>query len=899
MGKPLERKGWFEKMKKIVIGMVAHVDAGKTTLSESILYQCGTIRHLGRVDDKDTFFDTDQMERSRGITIFSKQAQAIYKDHLELTLLDTPGHVDFSAEMERTLKVLDYAVLVISGSDGVQGHTRTLWRLLKRYQIPVFIFVNKMDLANADPKKVRSDLEKLDSRICDFTKLGQPQEEGDFFEKLALSGAKDDGSESPLMEHFLQEGHLTDEEIAKAVKNREIFPMIFGSARNQEGTENLLDLLERFSLFEEKTKPAAMVYKIDRDQQNNRLTHVKILGGSFCVKDLVNTGALGEEEKINEIRRYHGEKFEGQKEAHQGEVVCFTGLSHSYIGQGLGDAVDQTESELVPVLTYKVLAESVPQTRLLSDFLILEEEDPSLHVVAPKEGQDLSVQIMGEVQIEILLKNVKDRFGYDISFEEGKVLYLETIDSTVEGVGHYEPLRHYAEVHVVLSPLESGSGRRVESICSLEQLSNNYQKQVLSTLEKEEFTGTLLNAPLVDVRMTLVSGRSHIKHTEGGDFYQATIRAIRQGLMQAKGVLLEPYYQFYLELPNDAVGRAMTDIDQMSGNSQVLSQTQDHTVLSGEAPVSEIRNYNREVITYTRGEGRLELQFAGYRPCHNTKQVLEQYPYDPVADLGHPSGSVFCSHGAGFYVDWNEVPKYMHLPSYLEEKDKEAWNKKEREEEVSPQNMVEKLDLAMGTDEIDEILRRAGNANKKKEKIYGKSTSIHQPKEVVYQPKLKKDPYLLVDGYNVIFASKELGELAKENLDGARGKLMDELCNYQGYLGKEIILVFDAYRVENHEVRAYDYQNIHVVFTKMAQTADAYIESFSHEHHKIYDITVATSDGLEQIIIRGHGSHLISSRELLEDMERTQKVNSKLQEVQKNYLLTEERMTEILEQLEE
>ncbi len=861
-----------KRMKKLVIGILAHVDAGKTTLSEAMLYESGKIRKMGRVDNGDAYLDTDAMEKERGITIFSKQASFSYKD-VEFTLLDTPGHVDFSAEMERTLQVLDYAVLVVSGADGVQGHTKTLWRLLSRYQVPTFLFVNKMDQQGCDKEKLLREIkEKLSDGCIDFTDTSSEV----FFENIAVNDER-------LLEQFLQTGEVETADIKALVERREIFPCFFGAALYRDGVAALLDGMQTF-MVEPKGADTfgARVFKIARDGQGNRLTFMKITGGSLRVKDLMNgVTENGDEweEKVNQIRLYSGEKFETYGEVNSGSICAVTGLSKTYPGQGLGEETAAAELPILePVLTYRVILPPESDAAvMLPKLRLLEEEDPQLHIVWDENLQEIQVRIMGEVQLEILQRMVKERFGVVIEFGQGNVVYKETIAEPVIGIGHFEPLRHYAEVQLMLEPLEIGSGLHFATNCSEDVLAKNWQRLILTHLEEKEHKGVLLGAPITDIKITLLAGRAHLKHTEGGDFRQATYRAVRQGLMESKSVLLEPYYAYTLEIPEKSLGRAMTDLERLGGKFEMPEIVDGQAVLTGQAPVVCMRDYQKEVTAYTGGQGQLSCVFKGYYPCHNTEEVLELSGYDAENDLENPSGSVFCAHGAGYVVPWDEVKAMAHTECAEcgagFERVKSQDGTLPRPAKVSA---GEKRDLALGTEEIDMILAQATHANKRSESeqrkgIYRRKKESTKPVAAAtyeFKPAPKKEEYLLVDGYNVIFAWEDLAELAKVSVDGARGKLLDILCDYQAIRGCELIVVFDAYRVQGHATEITDYYNIHVVFTKEAETADQYIEKFAHENGKKYRITVATSDGLEQIIIRGEGCALLSARELAEEIWR-------------------------------
>ena len=872
-------------MKQLVVGILAHVDAGKTTLSEGLLFENGSIRKIGRVDNKDAFLDTFALEKERGITIFSKQAVLQRGDKI-ITLLDTPGHVDFSAEMERTLWLLDAAVLVISASDGIQGHTRTLWKLLKKHNVPVVIFINKMDQPGADKEQI---LKQLKSQLSDSCVDFSNQHSLDMMEQIAVSDEK-------LLDYFLEKGELTKGQIMEAITSRNVYPCLFGSALKNEGVECLLTLLYEYIKMPDYPKEfGARVYKIARDEQGNRLTYLKVTGGSLKVKETLSADTKdGEhwEEKINQIRVYSGAKFEPINEALPGCVCAVTGLTRTIAGEGLGMEKNGEVPILEPVLEYSiVLPDGVDALSMLPKLRQLEEEDPQLHVVWEEESRELKVQLMGEVQLEVLKCQIQERFGVKAAFEEGAIVYKETIADTVEGVGHFEPLRHYAEVHLLMSPGEPGTGIQVLADCSEDLLARNWQRLIMTHVEEREHRGVLTGSVLTDVKITLVAGKAHLKHTEGGDFRQATYRAIRQGLMQASSVLLEPHYEFRLEVPAAMVGRAMTDLERMHGkfilqdsggsSSDVSTGVRDNAVLTGTIPVSTARGYSMQVTSYTKGMGHFFCTLKGYYPCHNTEEVVERIGYHPQEDMCNPADSVFCMHGAGEIIPWHQVHEYMHVST-----EGEAIYRGEADTPVYYEGMKpltgktkENTDQVIGTEEIDYIINRAAFSNRKddfshkpgylKEKPttmeYGISKAA---RTVTYNPKPKMPKYLLVDGYNVIFAWEELKELAEKNIDGARGALMDILCDYQAICQMEVILVFDAYRVAGHATEFCDYQNIHVVYTKEAETADYYIEHFAHENSRKYDITVVTSDGLEQVIIRGAGCGLISSREFEEEVKR-------------------------------
>ena len=848
-------------MKKMVIGILAHVDSGKTTLSESMLYVSGKVRRLGRVDHGDAFLDTYELEKSRGITIFSKQAVFELGDK-SVTLLDTPGHVDFSAEMERTLQVLDYAILVINGADGVQGHTRTLWSLLQKYQIPVFLFVNKMDQVGTDAEKLLLELkEKLDE-ACIF--FGENQKKDEFYDALAMCNEE-------AMEEYLENGVIQDHTVIRMIRRREVFPCYFGSALKLEGIEAFLNGISRYTEESKWTERfGAKVYKISRDSQNNRLTHMKITGGTLKVKDVLGQKKDGEaqwEEKVNQIRIYSGDKFEAVQEAGAGTVCAVTGLSQTYPGEGLGIEKDSEAPVLEPVLNYQILfPPSYDAHTILKDLRQLEEEEPMLRIVWKEELGEIHAQLMGEVQIEILQSLMKERFGVPISFGTGNIVYKETIQNTVEGVGHYEPLRHYAEVHLILEPGRRGSGLQFDTICSEDVLDRNWQRLVLTHLMEKIHRGVLTGSAITDMKITLAAGRAHLKHTEGGDFRESTYRAVRQGLMQADSILLEPYYDFRLEVPSECVGRALTDIQKRYGEFKPPEVEGEDSVIVGSAPVATMRDYAREVASYSKGRGRLFCTLQGYAPCHNPEEVMEAYGYNPERDLDNPTGSVFCAHGAGFTVPWNEVPEYMHIENQLDKlRIKENGMRNIEQSPVKKSQVSNLRKMEEADKELEEIFIRTYGRIERKAENGPKKFSSGTAEKVPREAKPVKE-YLLVDGYNVIHAWPDLKELAQMNFEAARNKLMDILCNYQGYKKIPVILVFDAYKVEGFQQEIQKYHNIHVVYTKEAETADQYIEKVVHEIGKRYHVTVVTSDGIEQIVTLGQGGTLISSREFLEEV---------------------------------
>ena len=882
-------------MKKLVVGILAHVDAGKTTLAEGMLYLTGSIRKLGRVDHKDAFLDTYTLERARGITIFSKQAVLFHKNS-EVTLLDTPGHVDFSAEMERTLQVLDYAILVISGSDGIQGHTETLWRLLIRYQIPTFLFINKMDLEGTNRRALMNELRrKLGDGCVDFSKEHDPEA---FMDTLAMC-------DEALLEQYMEQGTIKTDDIITAITDRKVYPCFFGSALKLDGVEDLLDGLEQYT--QTPIYPAsfgAKIYKISRDEQGNRLTHMRITGGSLKVKMLLSNqehekkvnpfgNSEGEkaaekwEEKVNQIRIYSGVKFDAVEEAVAGTVCAVTGLNWTYPGEGLGIEAVSDMPILEPVLNYKIiLPEGCDPHNMLSKLRQLEEEDPQLHIIWSEQWKEIQVQLMGEVQTEVLTSIIAERFGVNIDFGSGNIVYKETIKEPVMGVGHFEPLRHYAEVHLLLEPDESGSGLSFYTNCSEDLLERSWQRLVLTHLEEKEHIGVLTGSPITDVKITLIAGRAHQKHTEGGDFRQATYRAVRQGLKSGKSTLLEPYYNFSLELPSDTVGRAMTDIVRMNGSFNPPEVLEEISVITGFAPVATMRGYQSEVTAYTKGRGRLFCTLRGYLPCHNSEEVIQQMNYDSERDPYNPTGSVFCAHGAGFVVEWDKVRNYMHLDSLWEQPTSEVTTDVDKELQPITSRSRGSYGGSLQEDkELEAIFINTYGPIKQKiayssgglgyeKKDKAEKTTTRQQQEI-------KEPvkeYLLVDGYNIIFSWDELNELAKVNLDAARSKLMDILCNYQGFKNCILILVFDAYKVKGGLGEIFDYHNIHVVYTKEAETADEYIEKVTHEMARNHRVTVATSDALEQLIILGQGAVRFSAKDLKAEIKRVR------DQIQRDYL---------------
>ena len=913
------------KTKHLTIGLLAHVDAGKTTLAESMLYASGSIRKAGRVDHGDAFLDTYALEKDRGITIFAKQAQMTLGQY-EVTLLDTPGHVDFSAEMERTLQVLDVAILIISGADGVQGHVQTLWRLLEHHQIPTFLFVNKMDQPGCEKDALLGELrERLGDACMDFT---QDMETDAVLENLAMC-------DEEVLEQYLETGKVWDTDVCRMIRQRKLFPCYFGSALKQEGIGELLKGLARYmELPEYPQQFGARVFKIARDAKGERLTYLKITGGSLPVKTEVVkyngtvAGSVNEspepeaksgekipflneikgkdtevsnerlkykttfsgkksenrnttsqakaeqpqilwKEKVNQIRIYSGSSFQMVNEATAGSICAVTGLTQTKCGQGLGFEQDEMESLLEPVLTYQIIVPEdcdVHQTWL--KLKQLEEEDPQLHIVWNEQGNEIHARVMGAVQIEILKDLIQERFDLSVEFGSGSIVYRESIADTVEGIGHFEPLRHYAEVHLLMEPGARGSGLVFACDCSEDVLDKNWQRLIMTHLLEKMHHGVLTGSEITDMKITLKSGRAHQKHTEGGDFRQATYRAVRQGLRQAQSVLLEPWYAFRLEVPSEQVGRAMSDIQRMEGSFETPQTMGNLAVLTGRAPVATMQDYQMEVISYTRGEGRLSCSLCGYEPCHNTEEVLELIGYDPDQDLENPCGSVFCSHGAGYNVPWDEVTEHMHLPSVL----------KVEKEDIPQTGPTEAARLAGSPGsswqmekELQEIFERTygKGSTQQRRSQYARTVSHNysRPEYRTGQTKKGEKEYFLVDGYNIIFAWEDLKELASENIEAARNKLMDIMCNYQGYKGVTLILVYDAYKVKGNPGEIFRYHNIHVVYTKEAETADQYIEKTVHEIGRKYNVTVATSDGLEQVIILGQGAQRMSAQGLLEDVE--------------------------------
>lgn len=893
-------------MKKLVVGILAHVDSGKTTLSEAMLYTAGKIRKLGRVDHKDAYLDTDAQERERGITIFSKQAVFTYDD-MEITLLDTPGHVDFSAEMERTLQVLDYAILVINGMDGVQSHTDTLWKLLKRYEIPTFIFVNKMDMEGADKDAVFQNIrKKLDGDCVDFSS-------GDRDEQIAMADER-------LLDTYLDSGTVETEDIIEAILDRKIFPCFWGSALKLSGVQELLGAMNTYMVMPAyNAEFGGRIFKISRDAKGERLTYMKVTGGSLKCREQIE----GTEGKVNQIRIYSGARYETVEEASAGTVCAVTGLGETSAGQGVGCEQENVFVGLEPVLSYKV---SYPEDKdavvVLRDIRQLEEEEPELHVEFAQETGEIFVKVMGQVQLQVLTQIIKDRFGYLISFGMGRIIYKETLAEPVMGVGHFEPLRHYAEVHLLMEPLEPGSGMQFDTICSEDVLDKNWQRLILTHLEEKEYRGVLTGAPITDMKITVTAGRAHQKHTEGGDFRQATYRAVRQGLMMGECRLLEPVYAFRLEIPTEMTGRAMNDITRMHGRFAQPEIEGEMSILTGTAPVATMQEYQQDVTAYTRGQGKLSCTLQGYEPCHNEDEVLAASTYDPELDMANPASSVFCAHGAGYIVDWYDVYDMMHVkedPGFalagMEDVLRNITSEPTEADEDNRKRMArERQDAGAPVydeKELEDIFVRTYGSNSRENAAYNKAGFNRHNKSVseadwyvkkaaehgksktagaqtpsvgsktadtgiarpgAYRKQKGEKEYLLVDGYNVIFAWDDLKALAAVNIDSARDKLIDVMSNYQGYVGCELILVFDAYKVKQNPGSITKHGNIHVVYTKEAETADMYIEKTTHELGRKYKVTVASSDGLEQLIIMGQGALRMSSRGLREEVERVNQI---------------------------
>lgn len=846
-------------MRKIVTGILAHVDAGKTTLSEALLYEAGILKKKGRVDTKDSFLDNNAWERERGITIFSKVARLNLGD-LELILTDTPGHVDFSGEMERALKISDQAILIINASDGVQAHTKTVWKLLRARHIPTFIFVNKTDLPGFDRDRILSNLKKeLSPEAADFSGMHTEQ----FYEEVATASEE-------LLDSYMEKGNLTDAEIAGAIGDSRVFPVFFGSALKGDGVGAFLEALKTYSVSPVTGDSfGAVCLKITRDKAGNRLTHLKLTGGSLKVKDVL------EEEKINEIRLYSGEKYEAVNEVRAIDICAVTGLKNSRPGHTYGNVTNVTDTVIEPVLTYAVkYPDDVDRTTMHRILTELEEEEPNLKVEYSEATREIYVHLMGEVQTEILTREIEERYNIKVSFGVGNILYKETIENTVEGVGHFEPLRHYAEVHLKMEPLYRGAGLQFETDVSTDDLALNWQRLILTHLQEKEHRGVLTGSPITDIKITLVAGKAHLKHTEGGDFRQATYRAVRQGLMMAESTLLEPFYFYELTVPENAVGRAMTDIDRMWGTAEISEQHDGISVITGKAPVSTLNGYAKEVAAYTKGLGTLSVSLAGYEPCHNALEVIEARAYSPENDLRNTPDSVFCSHGAGTVIPWHEVYNYMHLPLM----DDRATDSDSPVPIAAP--ATERKEIFVTTEEIDEIINKTAYANRsgRQGSFKGISESMRERRRIGGKPinpttaskkaASPKEKYMLIDGYNVVHAWEELKGIAEKDLNGAAGRLMDIVSNYSAITGIKTILVFDAYKVPGHNTEEIKYHNITVVYTKTAETADRYIERYAHENGKNYDIVVVTSDGVEQVIIRGAGCTLMSSRDFYEDCSR-------------------------------
>lgn len=855
-----------EKMKKIVIGILAHVDSGKTTLSEALLYQSGNINRLGRVDHKDSFLDTFSLERDRGITIFSKQAILKYKD-TEFTLLDTPGHVDFSAETERTLQVLDYAVLVVSATDGIQSHTQTLWKLLSKYNVPCFIFVNKMDLEGAEQSRIMSELRTKFSDGCiDFANT----DKAEFYENIALC-------DEQLLNQYYENETLKKEDIITCIKTRKIFPCLFGSALKLTGVSEFLDCLHSYAQMPQYSDIfAGKVYKISEDK-GQRLTFLKVTGGSLKVKEILQSDKNKSSEKINQIRIYSGDKFTAIDHAEAGTVCAITGITFTQSGDGLGTEKNTGLPVLEPVLTYRLnLPDGIDSHTALEKMKILENEDPQLKVVWNERLGEIQIQLMGDIQLEILQSIISDRFNIHVSFGHGNIIYKETIADTVEGIGHFEPLRHYAEVHLLMKPAKRNSGIVFKTQCKEDLLDKNWQRLILTHLYEKTHIGVLTGSPITDMEIILASGKAHAKHTEGGDFRQATYRAVRQGLRSAESVLLEPVYEFTLEVPSENVGRAMTDIQRMHGSFNPPETVGDFSVISGTAPVSTMHDYSRDVVQYTHGKGKLLCTLKGYEPCHNTQEVIEKIGYDCDGDTDNPCDSVFCSHGAGYTVKWNEVKSRMHLPSAL------STPKSEYTENIIKKSFSKSKDkdnLFALDKELMEIFEQTYGPIKNRTNPAQKHFTFtkadrkdkeNKPHKAEKTPKYEGPEYLLVDGYNVIFSWEHLKKLSQDNIEGARNMLINILCNYQGYKKCEVILVFDAYKVKGNKREVEKVDNINIVYTKEAETADMYIEKVSHRLAKNHKVRVVTSDALEQLIILGGGALRVSSREFLYEVQQAE-----------------------------
>ncbi len=850
-------------MKRLVIGMLAHVDSGKTTLSEALLYNSGEIRKLGRVDHGDTFLDTNSIERSRGITIFSKQATMHIGD-TQLTLLDTPGHVDFSTEMERALQVIDYAVLVISGTDGVQSHTETLWHLLMRYNIPTFIFVNKMDISFLSKESLLNELKrKLSIGCTDFSK-GIPANE----RTEAIAECDEE-----LMNCYLENGEINENDVINAIAERKVFPCIFGSALKLKGIEELSSLLNSHTCeYNRAAEFGAKIYKITQDDQGARLTHLKITGGTLKVKTQLDLD--GKQEKVNQIRIYNGTKFSTVDEVYAGSVCAVTGLTATYAGMGLGFERIYSPPVLEPVLTYRIILPpktDIPTT--LSQLRKLEEEDPQLHIVWNEQLKEIHIQLMGEIQLEIIKNIISERFGINVEFDKGSISYKETIEAPVVGMGHYEPLRHYAEVHLLMEPAERGTGLQFASDCRKDDLDINWQRLILTHLEEKTHLGVLTSSPITDMKITVVAGKAHLKHTEGGDFRQATYRAVRQGLRSARSILLEPWYDYRLEVPSENTGKALSDLQRMDCVFEQPLTKGEYTLITGSAPVAKIRDYTSEVISYTHGKGRLICIPKGYFPCHNTDEVVASIGYDCDSDVDNSADSVFCSHGAGVIVKWDEAPSRMHCDSGIRFA-QSADDVDEIPDRIITQQQVNTYRQRIATDkELMEIfertygkIKRNAHTSMRRDKKAEASLKPHRA-----SPAPKGPEYLLVDGYNIIFAWDELKETAKNNLDAARAQLINVMCNYQGFKQNNLILVFDAYKVKGNHREIEKENNITVVYTKEAETADMYIEKVAHELGRKHKVRVATSDNVEQLIILGSGGIRVSAAEFHDEVKQVEK----------------------------
>lgn len=894
-------------MKNIVAGILAHVDSGKTTLSEAMLYQAGQIRKLGRVDHQDTYLDTDSQEKDRGITIFSKQAELAYAD-MHIALLDTPGHVDFGTEMERTLQVLDYVVLVINGMDGVQSHTETLWKLLERYGIPVFIFVNKMDMTGYDRDYLMDNIRhRLSDGCVDFL----CEDSG---EQIAMC-------DEAMLEHFLETGANDEQDVVNAIAGRKLFPCYFGSALKNEGVSELLDGMNRYVVEPVRGEEfGARVFKIGRDDKGERLTYMKVTGGVLKLKDVLTLrNSQGEEshEKVNQIRVYSGAKYDMVTQVPAGCVCAVPGLVNTYGRQGIGACLDGELPSLEPVLSYKVMYPTdVDAVTMVSKLRLLEEEDPQLQVQWNETAGEIYIKVMGQVQLEVVAQMVRDRFGIAITYGQGRISYKETIAAPVMGVGHFEPLRHYAEVHLLLEPMENGSGMCFDSICSEDVLDKNWQRLILTHLQEREFRGVLTGSPITDMKISIIAGRAHQKHTEGGDFRQATYRAVRQGLMMAESVLLEPVYAFKIEVPQEYAGRVLADIVKMSGTMDGQEISGETTVITGHAPVYTMREYYSELTAFSRGTGRLQVDIDGYQPCHNTEEVLAERHYDPELDRFNPSSSVFCAHGAGYLVDWYDVYENMHVKEdpgfeisgqlgytedgYAMDIPVNRPGKSVSEMSITDEELSEIFARTFGGDYKDKDVALNGRFRRTTSEYkvngqYNKSQSRdRQPGNGplvgsrpadrgiatpgAFKRRKSGEDYVIVDGYNVIFAWDTLRELSEHNIDSARGKLMDILSNYQGYMNCHLIVVFDGYKVKDNKGERFPYDDIEVVYTKEGETADAHIEKLTHEIARKHKVTVVTSDGLEQIVTMGQGAIRMSSRDFKLEVER---VNEHLRE---NYL---------------